>query len=562
MRRAFSDAVSLGQTLILGAALFCLLLVGHPVSEYFYWPQSSVAYIPATACILVAMWLLLLSDLRSAKARWAFATSLVIAALSAEVGAMLVFVFCSLALGLAALQKARLGASRFIGGQVVLLSGPFIAAVFVMLIIWLTRFEDQNEIFGDPGVAHRILPSLTNALSALVRESLSIDGIGASVSSLIMGFATKTLFVLASYAILRTIRRNQTPDAVYQQWAGLFALACISTVFLTLAAAYYQFGLVCCQRHGTFRQVLVFISLMAVAGYVAFKRSSCQANQSQQPVHAGVVVALMLAVAIPGSLSVGDVLADYRDFAHRLNVAATNWKSGVADTATASYVTLPQGRIVGGLILPEGAIYEGSRASGSASSVVKFYRKSIMTFVADKNLETIQVLTLPPEILTPAKGPLPRCVIDIVNGKPYVEGSSVTYSETISIQGWSAPNESVLSGSIRTWVVASSQQGLKRYYMAVTQERRDVADALNRAELLNSGFTAIIKIPAGSENEVLTFFSSSGGTAYECAIRLKIVRNETSRESNRVRSFNHVFMSFDRLPVAPTLRLQACQEVP
>ena len=528
LRRVFSDNASLWQTLVLGAALFCLLLVGHPVAEYFYWPQSSVAYIPATAGVLMAMWLLLLSDPRSARARWAFAGSLVIAALSAEVGAMLVFVFCSLAVGLAILQKVRFGASKLAGGHLVLLCAPFVAAVFVLIMIRLARLENQNEIFGDPGVAHRMLPSLKNALSTFVRESLSVDGMGASVSSLFMGFATKALFALASYATFRTIRRRQVSAEVYQQWIGLLGLACISTVFLTLAAAYYQFGLVCCQRHGTFRQGLVFIGLMSIAGYVALRRSSDLLSRYQQPAQAGAVVALILAVAIPLSISARDVLEDYRGFAKRLKIAALNWKSGIADTQTASYITLPQGRIVGGLIISEGTFDKNSKAPGSVTSIIDFYRKSSMTFIADKDL-AVQVVNPPAEILTPITTPSPRCNIDIVNGRPYSERSSAAKNnQTISLQGWTAPDERVRSGSIRTWIVASTPDGLKRYYMTVLQKRQDVADAFDQAELLESGFTVTIDLATGSDNEVLTLLSVNGKTAYECEVRLEIARNNTS----------------------------------
>ena len=519
LRHAFPSRNAMMQGVLLGLGIFCLMLVGHPVAEFFYWPQSAIAYIPATAGIVVAMWLLLAGGATQPGGRSGASVMLALSALSAEVGAIFVLAFCLLAFSFALADHAGKRAAPASDAPVKWLIAPFVAALSVLLLVRQGRFESTSEIFGDAAVAHHLLPSLVAAAGTFVREVVSIDGAGATFTSLFLGLVTKGGFFGASYLISRPLIRSRTGPVSSGRMIALFGVASLATVFLTLAAAYYQFGLVCCQRHGTFRQGLVLVSLVSLAAFAAHRRAG-------RPMHAGdqaaalPIVLLLASVAVPAMTSVSSVWADYQTLGKRLELTRANWQAGMAAGDRFVYQTMPQGRIVGGLIIGQGT-YD-SAAAGAVSHLVRYFGKE-------------GVIVRDPESMISMPGAHPsaeahvigaasaQCYIDAIDDAPYTGAPVRRRSDgLLSVRGWAAPPEGAGDPSPRTLIVAISASGESRYFDTTAEPRPDVAAALGRPRLGNAGFRANLNLPAEPHEQVLRVRSVAGGAAYECSLSVRV----------------------------------------
>lgn len=332
------------EVALVGLSVPCLLLAQPRIAEFFYWPQSALAYLPATAGVLVAAWIVIFSDVHSRTGRWLLAVSLTAAAASAEVAAVLVIAFA------ACLLLVRQWRAWVVA--------PVAMSLLVLAMTSSTRLGAAGEIFGDPRIAHHVFAAASAATWAFARETFGTASL------------PKVLFLAGTWLVLR-----RTPGHVMNLRVVLaLAFACFAAMFISIAAAYYQFGVLCCDRHETWRQALCWVGLLLCAAAAAHRLPS-------NPM--GIDVGLLLvaaAVAWSVSLRVPAVLADWRGMAARVAVNEANWEAGRQNADDMVFRTLPPGKVVGGLALPEGRFRAGE-GPDSVPALVAFFGKRQVNFV-------------------------------------------------------------------------------------------------------------------------------------------------------------------------------------
>ncbi|GJH02913.1 hypothetical protein [Paraburkholderia terrae] len=131
--------------------------------------------------------------------------------------------------------------------------------------------------------------------------------------------------------------------------------------------------------------------------------------------------------------------------------------------------------------------------------------------------------TPPAEVLASTQNPAPRCHIDFMNGVAFSSGATVTGErDTLKLDGWIAPAEKISSNSMTTWVVLTAADGTKTYFRTKPTPRPDVSQALNRPDLQNSGFTAMLDITSVHGQQTIDLISQSDGVARTCGLDIKM----------------------------------------
>lgn len=361
--------------ILLALALFCLLLLGHPVSEVFYWPIAAVAYMPVVAAISLTLWMFVLTDLSNLRTQFICAVSLVVAATSAEVGAMLVVVFCAISIGVALVRSRQ---HNFTLGKIAWIAVPLAASLGVLVLLYSGRVTTAAEVFGDKAIAHHFFPALRSALHRFIQETVSSDGNGLTTENVAVGAATKVLFLFAFFGITRYIlSANGMSRNTF--WLAVLSLSCFLTAFMTLGAAFYQFGVACCERHDTMRQCFIFIGLASAgAALAAAKKSDTEADRLRTP----YVFLLLVAVLVPAVLAAPDIASDYGNYRRILDARVVNWNAGMAAGDSMVYVQVPAGKIVGGASVPDGTYTSAGDNPGLAKWIIHFFKKDKVTFVS------------------------------------------------------------------------------------------------------------------------------------------------------------------------------------
>ncbi|MGI4977233.1 MAG: hypothetical protein ACRYG6_09850, partial [Janthinobacterium lividum] len=231
-------------------AVLAFFLLGHQVAEMFYWPMGAAAYVGAIAALtLLVMLVLRGGHLSRGGAVWA-AGAMVVAAGSAEVGAMAVGA-AALLLGAAQVRERPWRAA--------VLAVPLGAALLVLGLILNGRASAGVALGTETATIHALWPSLRAAAAQFAHETVSLDAYPDGWRGLALGGATKLALFLGLRALCRAgLAGSATPRA--QLWA--LAASLLAASFLSIAAALWQFGLVCCQRHDSFRQCLDVLVLL------------------------------------------------------------------------------------------------------------------------------------------------------------------------------------------------------------------------------------------------------------------------------------------------------------
>lgn len=344
------------KLVLLALAMSCLFLLAHPVSEMFFWPMAALAYLPVVAAIAFAFWSLLTGNSTTA-----CAVALLVAATCVEVGAMLVFIFCALAVG----------AKLLTGIRIRWLTLPFLVSVGVLYLLYAGRVTSAQETFGNPAIAHHFGRAAISAIEAFVRELISIDGVGAQRHTTSLGLATKGLFCVAVYGLCR----RTTASVESSRWLAVLALACFATAGLTIAAAFYQFGMNCCERHDTLRQCLMYIGLASGAAALALRKGHKVEGAPW------ALWVLVVAVAIPAWWTSTAIESDYRRYDEMLGIKIDNWREGMSASGTMTYKQSTPGAVVGGIVAPDGIYTQTEGDPWWTKAVVKYFGKQSATFV-------------------------------------------------------------------------------------------------------------------------------------------------------------------------------------
>ncbi|HET6306724.1 MAG TPA: hypothetical protein VFG12_06030, partial [Rhodopila sp.] len=236
------------QPVRLAVVLLALTLLLAKPGEMFYWPMGASAYLPCWAGLAAASVLHRGRAERNGVALWdvglhggALAVGLLVAAFSAEVGALTVLVY-----GLLVAAAAWRERSLLSGLVPVVL--PALGAVAVCLTVLGHRGQAQEVFDPASGLAGHWLGSVAASVPRFAREALGVSGM-----PLLVGLAIKTtLLVSLPVEAAGTVRGRRL--------GALWAVALLVGAFGSIVMAYHQFGVPCCERHATLRQAMILLA--------------------------------------------------------------------------------------------------------------------------------------------------------------------------------------------------------------------------------------------------------------------------------------------------------------
>ncbi|HEY4147034.1 hypothetical protein [Pinirhizobacter sp.] len=364
------------------AALLVLFFLGHPVSEMFYWPMATLAYVPTLAAIALLLGITQCLE-TSTVATWVLTSvALTVAAASTEVGAMFVVGFVVL-LGMGWLP----GATSYRRARIIALLPPTLMAAWVLRQLVVVRAGQDAEVFGNAAIAHHAFVAFKAMVPQAGREWLTLDPSRATDKQLTLGLIVKALFALGVYG-LATHRH----DAVAQRMRLSLALSALALVPATIFTAYYQFGSLCCERHATFRQCMVYVGIAAAASWLAnwkHRQKGVAENDQRISMPAGkqawfALASLLVAVLVAASSSVPRIRHDYLAYDRIAAARQATWDSGVANGRSGVFTRVVSGRIVGNdPKLPQGAVRVGD--DKNADAILAYFGKDSLV-VADEQI--------------------------------------------------------------------------------------------------------------------------------------------------------------------------------
>jgi hypothetical protein len=309
------------RPLHLALVLFAFALLLIKPSEMFYWPMGAVAYVPCWAALAAAT--VLHRGQPDRRHNAALTLALIVAVLSAEVGAITMLFYAAL-VGLASLRDHPLHRLRPI-------IVPALGGVAVCLIVLRGRMQAGGEVMdASSGLAGNWPASLWAALPSFGREAIGIAGL-----PLLAGAAIKLLLLLCLPPDGR-----RSPQG--SQRAVVWACALLLGAFASAVLAYHQFGTLCCERHATLRQGMVLLALANFAGLLG--------GTLLLPRRI-VLAALLLALL---TIRSGALLADWQALPQVIAVRNSNWASGTGPGDAMTLRVMPPGQITNSDALPVG----------------------------------------------------------------------------------------------------------------------------------------------------------------------------------------------------------------
>ena len=344
---------------LLGASLLCLFLVGHDVTELFFWPDAVAPYLETLAALLLLMFLTLDGRADTRLGGLAGIACLTLAAGSSEAGAMFVLPYTALRLAACLRRQPGRRLACAAGWGV-----PLVGAAIVLMAIAVSSRVAGTEPVPGAATLHRPLASLLASLQQFVGELIALDDRAPRAAGLVQGLAIKLLVFFA----LRWCWRLAAPNARRPVGLVAFAVAAVAATFGTIAAAEYQFGAICCSRHATLRQCWI---ILAIAGLAARSAPNLVGPWARllTPILLVAAVGLAFLPRMPG------LVGDYGLRAAAIEARSDTWRSGLAPGPAMTWYPPPDGRIVHSGDLPPGHFVLSDRPPWWALGLLQFFHK-------------------------------------------------------------------------------------------------------------------------------------------------------------------------------------------
>ncbi|MDG6094065.1 hypothetical protein LOC54_02865 [Acetobacter sp. AN02] len=335
------------RPLLLAALLLTLSLLLCAPAEMFWWPQAALSYVPAWAGLAAMS---VLAARPAGHKPLPVMAALLLAAWSQEGGAITVFLFAAPACLLFLRTDRKMTAA---------LAAATLGATYVLLTNATHRMGSKGEIF-DPasGLAGHWLASARASVPTFLHELLTVQDL-APLAGPVTAF-----LLLAAFPGLR-LRTHRT--ALAWMWAAALMLGAWSTIILTN----YEFGQVCCVRHGNLRQTQMLLALAALRATAPAAAGSLRRTAATL-----AVLSLLLTLRWP---------AIRHDIAIRNRVISdlTQTWSALHDNSTAmTLLSAPPGKITFTSSLPEGH-FTRSNAPWWAKGALDWFRKDQIEFRND-----------------------------------------------------------------------------------------------------------------------------------------------------------------------------------
>lgn len=327
------------------------LLVTRP-GEMWYWPAAALAYLPSFAGLGAAA-LLLARPNQTRLHHAALCAALVIGAGSSEVGALAVAAVCGGVILCRLASQANLIPADNPAPLWSILA-PFLFATCILGFVAAGRVGAEVEAFGDLDLRGDLWASLAVAVGrwpkVVAGVPLPVDG----QARIWFGLPVKIGLLVGFWALLGT--RGAGDSAMVPRiggtrihrlhWPALAAsLALFAVPLATLMLGFYQFGLVCCQRHGAFSQAAIVLAIFLLAA--ALPQPPAWLRGAGAPIlAAALVVPLALRGPAFGSdLALVPLVRETR---------SANWTSGRTPGEAMVYRSEPIGRVTSGWALGPG----------------------------------------------------------------------------------------------------------------------------------------------------------------------------------------------------------------
>lgn len=312
------------QPALVALTLFSAFLLLAKPGETFYWPAAALSYLP---CLGALGAVCILTEDPSPR-RWLFGLVLITAAWTTEIGATYVLINAGLLLAAWPVAGNRLRPPRLAW------TVAAAAAAYVVIITATHRATMPDAPVAPLGTA------LAAALSPFLQELAELPFSGDQWWYGLAGLAIKLMLFLG----FRPAPSEVSPDRGLRLDAVLRGIALLLAGLASIVFAYRQFGMVCCERHVSFRQGLVVLALYSFA----------QAWPTRQlwPARAALL-AVPLAVAFAWRLP--DIRFDRSLMRQTIADNAANWRSGLASgSADLEWHNAPIPRIANGWLLDPG----------------------------------------------------------------------------------------------------------------------------------------------------------------------------------------------------------------
>lgn len=348
--------------LLPSSVLLAMLLLGHPVAEFFYWPDGAAAYLPTLAAALLPLTLDWAGwSHHRASHRWVV-LGLIVAAASSEVGAMFAIIYSTLMIAGRGVDDRR---------DILMLVAPVTLSIGLLYLQYTGRVAQAGEVFGDAAVAHHPWASLIATSKQLPFDLLNGDALGHRYVRLAEGLVIKLLLLAGLYQALSQMAIESATRL--QRRRLLLVLASMVTAAATITAAYYNFGELCCERHDTLRQGYVLVALASLATMLAVR----------WPGRRGALAAplMALALAIPLIHVAPRMIREYRDYAIIIRARSSTWREG-RSPAPDMVFTQTRPNLTGNLYLEPGTYRRSSDPSADqrAQWMMTFFDKQSITF--------------------------------------------------------------------------------------------------------------------------------------------------------------------------------------
>ena len=336
---------------MIGAGMLAMVLVGHAVSELFYWPAGTAPYLTTLAGMMLTLALVLDRRDRGRAGVFATAAALTVTAAASECGAMFVAAFA-----------ACLLATRPRGASLLMLGIPAVVASACLLVIATSARVSGNIPLPGSRTFHRPFGSLAAAWRALGSELVAPDAVALTPWVVLLGLTLK----LAFFAGVRLSAAEALP--VRPRPASLLAFAAAVAVAsgAMLAAQFYAYGGLCCSRHSSLRQCWFILALAAIA-------AACPPVRRPPAWHGPLL--LMIAAALPLASAGRGLLAEHRLVQATSEARDRTWRSGSSAGPAMVFLSPPDGPIIHGAALPAGRFDMGDDPPWYASGVMLFFHK-------------------------------------------------------------------------------------------------------------------------------------------------------------------------------------------
>ncbi len=290
-------------TLAVAPMLFTLQT--SPVTEMFYWPIATVAYLPMAAAITASMFLLADGAGPGWRQGWC-GVMLMVAALSHEIGAAMAIGF---ALGAAALG-IRVARWWLL---------PALAGVLVMMGLVLFRSHYVDLGSDTKPYTGRLIASAAASLRQMAVDVVTTGSFAHDLGGVVAALLQKIAFA-AGFALI-WIRFGAVRST---RWHVALGAGIAAAVYFSLLGAFYHYGELCCERQASARQWLIELDYILAAAAILLRWQG-------RPIRAGWVGPLLLVASLlPVIVQIPAMRSDFAQLPMAGAARFKTWRSGLA----------------------------------------------------------------------------------------------------------------------------------------------------------------------------------------------------------------------------------------